>query len=130
MLVAVARKDKRKKRPMVVSRHGKYRFQTGMVTASLLNRGLRMADAAEIARAVRDSVAGQAEISADKLSAEIDALIEQRLGAEVAARFKERQGRADDSMPLVETARGRFPFSRGVILRHVARRPDEVVADD
>lgn len=104
---------------MVVSRHGKYRFQTGMVTASLLNKGLRMADAAEIARAVRDQVAGTGEISSDDLSAEVDRLIQERLGETEAQNVRERRGQAEDNVPMVQTARGRFPFSRGVILRHL-----------
>jgi 2,3-bisphosphoglycerate-independent phosphoglycerate mutase len=114
----MARKPKGKgKHPMVVSRHGKYRFQTGMVTASLLRRGLSMAEAVDIARDVRDAVAGKSEIGTEKLSARIDSSIESRLGAEVA----ERMRAADDSdvVPMVETTRGTFPFSKGVVLRHL-----------
>lgn len=118
MNMTVARKDKRKKRPMVTSRHGKYRFQTGMVTASLLNRGLSMEDALAVARAVRDSIATNQEISTEKLTARINELIVSELGAQAAAQLRAEEP-VDVSVPMVETARGRFPFSRGVILRHL-----------
>ena len=112
----MARKPKRKKPTLVVSRHGRYRFQTGMVTASLLRRGLRMADAMEIARAVRDSIAGKSEISTDKLSLRIENHIERRLGSafvDPAAPLQE----GDEALPMIETARGTFPFSKGIVLR-------------
>ena len=113
----MARKDKRKKRPLVISSDGEYRFQTGMVTASLLNRGLSMAEAQEVGRAVRDSLGGRTAIKADKLSNRINRLITTRLGPDRAA-----QVRAEDTseeIPMIQTAHGRFPFSRGVILRHL-----------
>lgn len=101
----------------MVSRHGKHRFQTGMVTASLLNRSLSMADAREVARSVRESVAGLDEITTDELSRRIDALVETTLGPSAAARVRAAGKLVDDGIPLVETARGRFPFSKGVVLR-------------
>jgi len=112
----VARKQKRKKQPMVISRQGRYRFQTGMITADLLRRGLRMADAQEIARAVRDSVLGKKEITVDKLGDRVDSLIEKQLGAEALEQSKLSE---DAPVPLVETSRGIFPFSKGVIVRHL-----------
>ena len=101
---------------MVVSRHGRYRFQTGMITAHLLRRGLNMADAIEIARDVRDAVAGRKEISSDKLEERIDALIRKRLGDDAGERFRAPTGGV---LPLISTARGTFPFSKGVVLRHL-----------
>lgn len=101
---------------MVVSSHGRYRFQTGMITADLLRRGLRMADAQEIARAVRDSVLGKKEITVDKLGDRVDSLIEKHLGPEALEQSKLPVG---DTVPLIETSRGVFPFSKGVILRHL-----------
>jgi 2,3-bisphosphoglycerate-independent phosphoglycerate mutase len=113
----MARKQKRKRQPMVINRQGGYRFQTGMITADLLRRGLRMADAQEIARAVRDSVAGKKEITVEKLRARVDALIEKQLGSDAAqyASILPETG----AVPLVESARGLFPFSKGVVLRHL-----------
>ena len=60
-------KSQRRKRPMVVSKHGRYRFQTGMVTASLLQRGLSMADAFAISNALKDKIAALKEVSTDDL---------------------------------------------------------------
>ena len=104
---------------MVVSRHGRYRFQTGMVTASLLQRGLRMADAVEVARAVRDSVAGKPEISTDKLAARVQRVVGKMLGPKVAAHMQlDTTGNLGD-VPMVETRQGVFPFSKGVVLRRL-----------
>ncbi len=119
MLLSVSRKQKRKKQPTVVSRHGRYRFQTGMITASLLRRGLNMAQAVEVARAVRDSIAGRDEITTEKLGARVEQLIEKTLGPEVAAQAKRAADADHDPVPMVETARGMFPFSKGILLRHL-----------
>ena len=54
---------------MVVSRHGRYRFQTGMITASLLQRGLPMAEAFTISNKLKDDIATLSEISSDQLGA-------------------------------------------------------------
>lgn len=116
---SVARKEKKRKRPVVISRHGRYRFQTGMVTASLLDRGLGMEDAREIARAVREDIGSRAEIPADRLASRINALIEERLGADAARQFQQQPEQAEEALPLVDTEHGRFPFSKGVVLRHL-----------
>lgn len=126
----MARKTKSKNPPTVVGRHGKYPFQTGMVTASLLRRGLSMADAVDVARAVRDAVDGKGEISSDKLTHRILAQVERRLGADVAARIKAARER-EDTVPMVETSRGRVPFSSGDVLRKLdtaGLRLDEAIA--
>jgi 2,3-bisphosphoglycerate-independent phosphoglycerate mutase len=71
----MARKDARAKRPMVVSRHGKYRFQTGMVTAKLLQRGLPMAAAFAVSRELRQSLIERHEVTTDELKAELERLL-------------------------------------------------------
>jgi 2,3-bisphosphoglycerate-independent phosphoglycerate mutase len=120
MLGAVARKVKSKKQPMVVSRHGKHRFQTGMITADLLRRGLRMADAVKIARAVRDSVAGKGSITTDKLNERIDALMTKQLGPDRAALATPPRTIPPGEAPrMVVSAHGTFPFSKGDVLRHL-----------
>ncbi len=114
--MAVARKEKRKKRPLVVSRHGTHRFQTGIVTAWLLNRGLTMDQATQIAQLVRDDIAHKNEISSEKLASRILAIATDKLGPEASAGLR-RAERNEDAVPLVQTAHGRFPFSKGVVLR-------------
>jgi 2,3-bisphosphoglycerate-independent phosphoglycerate mutase len=126
----VARKTKNKNPLTVIGRHGRYPFQTGMVTASLLRRGLPMADAVEVARAVRDAVDNKSEISTEKLTTRILAQVERRLGADVAARIKAARER-EDTVPMVETARGRIPFSNGDMMRLLETaglRLDEAIA--
>ena len=115
----MARKEKRKKRPLVVSRHGSFRFQTGMVTASLLNRGFPMSDALGIARDVRDSIAGRGEITSEDLQQIIVRLVRKRLGDEAAERVKRPQDKGQQELPLIETPRGHVPFSRDAVLRHL-----------
>lgn len=89
-----------------------------------------MADAVDIARAVRDAVDGKSEISSDKLTHRILAQVERRLGAEVAGRLRAARER-EDTVPMVETARGRIPFSSGDVLRMLdtaGLRLDESIA--
>ena len=64
-----------KKPPKVISRHGQYRFQTGMVTASLLERGVSMADAFKISRQLRDRIDDRAKITSEELEHEIEQLL-------------------------------------------------------
>lgn len=89
-----------------------------------------MADAVDIARAVRDAVDGKSEISSEKLTHRILAQVERRLGAEVASRIKAARER-EDTVPMVETSRGRVPFSSGDVLRMLdtaGLRLDESIA--
>ena len=66
----MGRGDNKRRRPMVVSRRGRYRFQTGMVTASLLARGVPAAAAFSLSRELRDRVGGRLQITTDELEAE------------------------------------------------------------
>ncbi len=115
-MVSGTRKEKRKKRPIVHSRHGSFRFQTGMVTANLLHRGLAMADAMAVAREVRENVTGVGEIRSDQLEEAIFELVRQRLGQDIAEQVRRKQDAEPSGPMLVETARGRMPFSSGAIL--------------
>ena len=64
------------KRPLVVSRHGRFRFQSGMVTSKLLDRGLPMDAAYELSRELKRRVTtGRKEITTDELEAELEALL-------------------------------------------------------
>jgi len=105
---------------MVVSRHGRYRFQSGMVTATLLQRGLAMADAFAISTELREQLRGREEISTDQLEASLRALVHARLGAagetELTAPNTSEMIAAG---PMVRGARGLLPFSRGILLRYL-----------
>ena len=70
-------KEPRKKRPLVVSRHGRFRFQSGLVTSTLLARGLTMEAAYDLSRKLRERVSGRAEITSDELEDELEDLLAQ-----------------------------------------------------
>ncbi len=99
-------------RPTVLSKHGRFRFQSGMITASLLERGLGMNDAFALSRELRKSIADLEEVTADELEERLQVLIEARLGKRVPKPRAVAQSR-----PLVGTAEGPLPFSRGILLR-------------
>jgi 2,3-bisphosphoglycerate-independent phosphoglycerate mutase len=108
------RKRTRKRRPTVVSRHGRYRFQTGMVTASLLERGLPMDAAFEASRLLRDKVAGMRDISTAELEVELDAVLVQMGLPPLAQVAPAAQA---ERVPLVRSATGLRPFDRGLLVR-------------
>ncbi len=63
-------------RPMVVGSHGRHRFQTGMVTAALVARGMAMEQAFLMSRQLRQDIEGQTEIRTGELRSRIEALLE------------------------------------------------------
>lgn len=108
-----------KQRPLVVSRHGTFRFQTGMITANLLQHGLTMAEAYPLARELRDRVAGQERITGAALETQLHALVLERLGRELEAAGDDRSELAERMTILVEGPSSRLPYSRGVLLRRL-----------
>jgi 2,3-bisphosphoglycerate-independent phosphoglycerate mutase len=105
---------------MVVSKHGRYRFQTGIVTATLLRWGLEMGDAQQISYGLRDELRGKEEISGIELEERLRALVSRQLGPDALP-----MERSPDTIevaprgPLVRTEHGALPFSRGVLLRYL-----------
>lgn len=111
--------QKRPRRAIVISRHGRYRFQTGMVTAVLLQRGLDMADAFAISNQVRDRMQDIEEITAEVLREQIDELTQERLGI-TAEELALRHPRAvEGEIPLMRTSQGDVAFSRAILLRQL-----------
>ena len=106
-------RDKKQRSPTVVSRHGKYRFQTGMITAALLQHGVEMEHAFRLAKMLRQRVSGRDTIGTDELEDELRDLVLEELGRDLDDES------VDDppSSTTVLTSRGRLPFSRGVLLR-------------
>jgi 2,3-bisphosphoglycerate-independent phosphoglycerate mutase len=100
----------------VLSHHGRYPFQTGMVTSSLLRRGLSMDDATNIARAVRNDLTKVQEISTADLRRRIEAKMIARLGADALTTNPDP---SPDVVPMVRTSHGIFPFSKGVVLQQL-----------
>ena len=97
----------------MVSKHGRYRFQSGMITANLLERGLGMDDSFALSRALRRDVAELDEVTTDELEARLQRLVIERLGEPLAPVTPQLPLWA----PVVRTASGDLPFSRGVLLR-------------
>ncbi len=114
-MASEARGKKGKVKVFVTSRHGRFPFQTGMVTAALLRRGLTMADAIATARAVRDRIEARRdrEVSAEQVGGVIDEVVADKLGPEVAKAVRA----AGTRTPLVQTTHGTFPFSEHNVLR-------------
>lgn len=63
-------------RPMVVGRHGQHRFQTGMITATLLAHGVSMGEAFALSKQLRRQVEGRTTITTSELEAAIHQLLE------------------------------------------------------
>ncbi len=100
----------KRERTMVVGPEGTYRFQTGMVTASLLNLGLSMAEAFDGSAELRAEVRGRASIPTDELEARIKEVAAAALGHN-----PEPPPRPD--LPLIRTAGGTGRFSTSRLLR-------------
>ena len=97
---------------MVISRHGRYRFQTGIITSELLQLGIPMALAMQISRQLRREITDMVEITAEEVEERLQALLAAELGEEVATTSQPQL-----AIPLVIGQRGTLPFSRGILLR-------------
>lgn len=126
----MARDDRRKKRPMVVSRKGRYKFQTGLVTATLLERGMPAAAAFSLSRELRDRVAGRGEMSAKELEQELEALLKE-LGYEGLLTLTGTDDATRSETPRVSTPTGDVPFAQHILLRDlvaIGMEPDQSVS--
>lgn len=113
---------------MVVSRHGRYRFQTGMITASLLQRGLPMAEAFAISNKLKDEIANLSEISSDLLEERLQQLLRQTKGAEDLEQSP-LTGELDLSdSPVVVGRNSRAAFSRSLLMRYLITSGLEIEA--
>jgi len=101
------------KPPIVVSRHGEFRFQRGMITARLLRRGISMETAFETSRALKERLLGRVQISTDELKEELAILLTEQYGIEPGEKML--PGR----VPLIRTGDYASPFSRAVIVRRL-----------
>lgn len=106
---------KREHTPIVLSRHGRYRFLRGMATASMLQRGLSMEEAFDASRVLRNLIAGRETITADELEAEIAGLLESSYG--IARPHEETPEPAITELPSVTTGAGEVPLSLDLLVR-------------
>ena len=66
---------KNKNRIIVVSKHGRYRFQKGLITASFLQKGLNIEDAMRLSDEVKQRISGQEEVTTKQLRAYVRELV-------------------------------------------------------
>lgn len=119
-----SKKSGNRKRPMVVGKYGKFRFQSGMVTANLLKRGLSMDDAFALSVELREQLHSP-EVTTDELKSMLAALVKVRLGLDA---LPPRPTDIKNQVTLVATESGVFPFSKGILLRQLVTSGLEVEA--
>ncbi len=104
------------KPPIVASRHGRLRYQRGIVTATLMRWGLPLQQAVEAAAELRERLLGRETIEGD----ELERMMERYVASEY--RFVRPEVRAPEpsvELPMVNGPLGRMPFSRGVLVRRL-----------
>ena len=107
-------KRPRKRRPTIISHHGRYRFQTGMITAQLLERGLSTDAAFATSQALRDRILDRKTVTTDELQQLLDKVLAERgLGPLPAPGAMDPEG----SSLMVRTESGVRPFDRSLLLR-------------
>jgi 2,3-bisphosphoglycerate-independent phosphoglycerate mutase len=109
----MSKKQTSPKPPIVIGRHGEFRFQRGMITARLLRRGISMETAFETSRALRERLMGRVKITTAELKVELAALLVEKYGIEPGEKML--PGR----VPLIRTGVYASPFSRAVIVRRL-----------
>ncbi|WP_293170828.1 ATP cone domain-containing protein [Oceanithermus sp.] len=92
-------------------------FSKGLVVESLVNAGVEVPVADEIAHAIEQSLraGGRTEIRSDELKERMIEEVERRCGAEAAKRVA-RQTQTFEEI-LIEDEHGERPFSKGVLVR-------------
>ena len=102
--------QKEKKRIIVVSKHGRRRFQRGLVTASFLERGLNIEEALVHSAEVKRQLEGKEEVTTKT----VRALIQSFAPADNEGVLSPVP---DPTIPMLNTRHGLVPFSKGVLLR-------------
>jgi 2,3-bisphosphoglycerate-independent phosphoglycerate mutase len=121
-------KPRKATRPMVVSRHGRYRFQTGMITASLLQRGLPMADAFAISNLLKADIADLSEITPDQLEERLQGLLRQTERHEDLEQGPLTGDIHLSGAPTIIGVHGEAPFSRSLLMRYLITSGLEIEA--
>ncbi len=104
-------KKKTSKPPVVVSRHGEYRFSRGMVTATLMQRGLTMEQAFGASAELREQLLGLDRITTDELQERLDKLLKEQFDVEI------EPSPEPPPQTMVRHKHGVLPFSRGSVIR-------------
>ncbi len=124
---------KRGSKTVVVGPEGSWRFQTGMVTAALLARGLSMAQAFEHSAQLRDDLRDRPEISTEELERTIDELARSSLGHAPQHGGRGEAGRrAGGNSPFTGERLLRFALTAGLTPQEaltLAREVEDALAD-
>ncbi|MBT3222644.1 MAG: AAA family ATPase, partial [Proteobacteria bacterium] len=107
----------------VVSRHGRFPFQTGIVTAGLMRRGLNMEQAFDVSRQLRQRLFQREEITTAELGQELGDLLDE-LGVVVPQSPRV----AEPELLQVRTAHRVQAFPRHVLLRDLAATGLDIAA--
>ncbi len=105
------------KAPIVVSSHGRHRFMRGMITATLLQRGLSMDDAVEASYLLRDRISGQKKITTKELDAELTKLLESKYGIAPTPPAPTPVEAVPEGAPLVVSDEGAVPYALELLIR-------------
>lgn len=102
---------------MTTSRGMRWPFSKGLVIESLVNAGVELSVADEIAHAIERSLraSGATQIASEELKRRMTEAVAERLGPEAAARVA-RQTQSFEEI-LVEDEHGERPFSKGLLVR-------------
>jgi 2,3-bisphosphoglycerate-independent phosphoglycerate mutase len=112
-------KPTKSKRPMVISRHGRYRFQTGMITAALLGRGLPMDEAFSISNRLKEDIQDLDEITPDEIEERLKPYLQQSKGDEVIGESPLTGEVQLSGRPMVVGRHGSAPFSSSLLMRYL-----------
>ncbi len=102
---------------MTTSRGMRWPFSKGLVIESLVNAGVELSVADEIAHAIERTLraSGATQIASEELKRRMTEAVAERLGPEAAARVA-RQTQSFEEI-LVEDEHGERPFSKGLLVR-------------
>ncbi len=102
---------------VTTSRGMRWPFSKGLVIESLVNAGVDLGVADEIAHAIERELraSGATQIASEELKRRMTAAVAERLGPEAAARVA-RQTQSFEEI-LVEDEHGERPFSKGLLVR-------------
>ncbi len=111
----------RKQRLHVLSPEGRIPFLRGMLTHSLLKRGLGFDEAYSVANLVRDRLAEEEEVTADKLQEVLHKVVAKELGQSALEKLLDADAKAhENDPPLVLHDGNAVPFSRGLLSQRLA----------
>lgn len=105
--------DGRRQLTVVDSSGNRHRFLRGMVTHDLVKRGIDFTEAYAIAQRLRDALEDRDEVTTAELRAQLEELLEDRFGEDLAAELRQPWS-GQPTLRVLYDGRD-VPFSRGVL---------------